>query len=392
MVGGDVPRPSCVATLVQVFRRLRYHLETRSARAAAGPPAPSQRTWVHPSELPSSFETAALPPARATSARRFQATVAAAAAALLATGGMLLAAPTGTPPAGATDGPFVATSIAALPAHVRTAADSTIALVIYEGAHLATATAMVLPPGDLAVTTTPLPAGASVLGLRPGTSPMELTVVGADHALGVTVLRLPETVPVTPIGPLEPAVATGGAPTALTALAAVHTGSSPVEFQYAAAYLNAASVATTIGRSTIAVTHGTSLVGVVAGSLVLDAHGNAVAAQLPALGGSSFVPASFLQLLAQRIVLGDTVGHGWLQVQGLSGAGPATIGSVTIGGAAWRELEPGDTILAIDSQPVRTMAEVGSILYTSSPGQPVELTVLRHGHQVDADVRLAAAP
>ena len=66
-----------------------------------------------------------------------------------------------------------------------------LALVIYEGEHLGTATAMVLPPGDLAVTTTPIPAGASVEGRDLGQPAMPLRVVGTDRQLGVTVLRLP---------------------------------------------------------------------------------------------------------------------------------------------------------------------------------------------------------
>lgn len=347
---------------------------------------------MHPSELPGSFENAAIPVRRPTSSRRFQIAVATTASALLATGGMLLVAPS-TEPAGATVGPHVATTVGALPAPERTAADGTLALVIYEGSHLGTATAMVVPPGDLAVTTTPIPANASVMGLRPGYPTVVLTVVGTDQRLGVTVLRLPVSVLVTPTAPLAPAVATGGAPTTLTALAAVRGSKTPVEFQYAAAYLNATPTATNVGPSLIDVTHGFSLIGVVAGSLILDGQGNAVAASVPALGSSSFVPATFLQLLAQRIVLGNTAGHGWLQLEGAATAtGAAKVGSVAVHGASWGIVRPGDVLVAVNSQPVRTMADVGSLLYTTLPGQPADLTLVRDGHMLNVVVHLAASP
>jgi S1-C subfamily serine protease len=192
---------------------------------------------------------------------------------------------------------------------------------------------------------------------------------------------------------LQPAVATSGAPTELTALAAVRGTTTPVEFQYAAAYLNSTPDATRVASSLIDITHGRSFIGVVAGSLVLDSQGRAVAASVPALGHSSYVSASFLQLLAQHIALGSTTGHGWLQLNGAASVtGAARVGTVASGGASWHIVRPGDLITAVNSVPVRTMADVGTLLYTSSPGQPVDLTIVRAGRTIDVVVHLAASP
>jgi len=363
-----------------------------AGRTGAAPP-PTERTWVHPSELPGSFDRAVLPPPRAAGSRRFKALVACSASALLVTGGILLAEPAGTQLAGASTGPFVVTSLSALPPTDRAAAKTMLSLVIYEGQHLGTATAMVLPPGDLAVTTTPVPKGASVMGRILGHPSMALKVDGTDRLLGVTVLRLPVTLDVTPTAPLAPAVSTGGAPTALTALAAVRGTTTATEFDYAAAYLSSTPEPATVGRSVIAVTHGRSLAGVIAGTLILDGDGEAVAAQVPALGSTSFVSATFLQLLAERIVLGNAAHHGWLQLVGAAtSTGQARVIAVTEHGASWGKILPGDTIVAIDSVRVRTMADVGSILFTSSPGQPLDLTVLRDGRPLVVEVVLAASP
>ena len=70
---GDAQSPPLVATLSQVFRRLRYHFEMRGAGRSGSAPPPTERTWVHPSELPGSFDHAALPPARVAGSRRFKA-------------------------------------------------------------------------------------------------------------------------------------------------------------------------------------------------------------------------------------------------------------------------------------------------------------------------------
>jgi S1-C subfamily serine protease len=336
-----------------------------------------------------------MPPARTTGSRRFQALVATAAFALLLTGGVFLAAPNATQPAGASVGPRIVTSLAAVPSPDGPAANSLLALVIYEGQHLGTATALVLPPGDLAVTSTPIPVGASVVGVREGRHAMALNVVGTDPLLGVTVLRLPESEPITPIAPLAPAVSTDGAPLNLTALAAVRGVLTPMQFEYASANLVSTETPTTVGRShdQIVVNQGTSLIGDIAGTVILNGQGLAVAASVPALGSRAFVPATFLELLAQRIVLGNSAGHGWLQVQGTAApSGGTRVVGVTYRGASWGAVRPGDTILAINSMQVRTMADIGSILYTSSPGQLLVLTVEHDGHIRNVDVTLAASP
>jgi hypothetical protein len=224
---------------------------------------------------------------------------------------------------------------------------------------------------------------------------MSLVIVGSDRPLGVTVLRFPQSrsMPSTPIAALQPAVVTSGGPTTLTSLAAIPGATSPVEFEYAPTFLSAVETPVAIGRSHVVTTTGRSLAGVISGTVVLDAQGRAVAASVPTLGPSSFVSATFLQLLAQRIVLGDARGHGWLQVIGAdTPSGVALVASVTPDGNAVGRLFPGDQILAINSTPVSTMFDVDSILYTTSPKKPVQLTVLQGGVEHVVTVVLSASP
>ncbi len=377
-----------------MLRRLRYGIEMRMARRRHATALPVTRTWIHPSELPGPFDHAHLPPPRPELKRRFQVAVASTASVLLATGGVLLAA-SATPPAGAASGPKIAPSIATLPAADRSAAATLLPLFIVNqwGEHTQAATAMVLPPGDLAVTTTPVPPGAMVRGRSPGHSWMLLQVLGRDGALGVTVLRMPFSLPITVTAALGPAVNTGGAPTSLTALATIQGATNPVEFEYGPAFLTASETPIAVGSTVLAFTPGRSLAGDISGALVLDGNGRAVAAEVPMMGDSSFVSATFLQTLAQRLVLGDARAHGWLQVRGASTAtGLALVASVARHGASWGKVRVGDEILAVNSVAVHSMADVDTLLYTCSPGTPVTLTIVRDGSVRNVSVRLAGSP
>jgi len=377
-----------------MFRRFRDFLETRGSHRSKAVPEPSQRPWVHPSELPGSFDYAVMPVSPRASSRRFQGTVATLASGLLVAGTLLLAAPISTPIAGATTGPHEATSVAGLPKPARTAADGLLALVILQSSHISTATAMVVAPGDVAVTTTQIPANSSIQVLREGSqSAITATPIGSDDEMGVTVLRLNETLPITPIDELRPAVETGGAPTSLTALAAVRGSVSKVVFEYATAVLSATESSRRVGNSIIAVTPGQSAVGSVAGGIVLDGSGAAVAIGVPALGEGAYVSTTFMSLLAQRVVLGDANGHGWLQIKGVSlPGGGVRIVSVPKGSTSSSALLAGEEILALNGTTIGSMEDLGSALYTASPGQLVTVTVARDSKVSNPDVTLAASP
>jgi hypothetical protein len=108
----------------------------------------------------------------------------------------------------------VASSIDDLPANSRSAARSTIELVATIDGHLSTAAAMVLPPGNVAVTTTPLPPSASITGTSLTHDRIAVTWLGRDRHLGLTIVRLDRTEPVSDTSSLP-------ASTRVTALAPV---------------------------------------------------------------------------------------------------------------------------------------------------------------------------
>ncbi len=82
--------------------------------------------------------------------------------------------------------------------------------------------------------------------------------------------------------------------------------------------------------------------------------------------------------MADDLRSGTDVAHGWLGVAGTNQTGGtgAKVEAVDGAGPAASHLAPGEVIVSIDNQPVRTMAELRARLYVLAPGTSVALSVL----------------
>lgn len=164
-------------------------------------------------------------------------------------------------------------------------------------------------------------------------------------------------------------------------------------------------------------------------------------------GGDVFLPATFALDVARTIATSGTVRHGWLGVVGVTASpGPASGGSrrttdrpsrspgssgrptkpssatrpttittatttttttavshrrtrsgalvekIDPGAPAQGILQPGDLIVSVDGQPVRSWAELRSRLYLVQPGQTVLLGIWRGGSTSTVAVVLSASP
>lgn len=176
-----------------------------------------------------------------------------------------------------------------------------------------------------------------------------------------------------------------------------------------------ASVGTAVPRGDAAgmaaiMVRGTSLSGV-AGQPLYDADGEVLGLLDPAgaTGGRwPYLPSSLVVGVADQLATAGKVRHGWLDAQlvevpSTTPAVPTTLASdatsagarvvsVDPGGPATRALRPGDVIVAVDGQPVRSMAELRDRLYVLPPGTRTTLTTLRAGRSVTEVVELAASP
>jgi S1-C subfamily serine protease len=89
----------------------------------------------------------------------------------------------------------------------------------------------------------------------------------------------------------------------------------------------------------------------------------------------------------------DRVVHGWLGVQGTDGpdGDGAKVAEVQSGGPASGVLQVGQLIVAVDSTPVRTMAELRARLYVLPPGTAVALSVQQAAGTKVVDVTLGTS-
>jgi S1-C subfamily serine protease len=108
---------------------------------------------------------------------------------------------------------------------------------------------------------------------------------------------------------------------------------------------------------------------------------------------ATFLPTSLVVAVADDLRSKGRISHGILGIQGSNAPGGpgAIVQSVTAKGPAAGRLHHGEVIVAIDSQPVRTMAELLTRLYALAPGTGVELSVENGTQKNTVSTTLAAA-
>lgn len=139
-------------------------------------------------------------------------------------------------------------------------------------------------------------------------------------------------------------------------------------------------------------------------------------------GKMVFLSAQLVVGVAHALAASGRVDHGWLDVEGGNSparSDPATLRSTARGtgspvsmttavigptprgalivkvdpdGASTNVLWPGDIVLGVDGQKVRSMAELRSRLYVLPPGTRVELRVFRGGSTLTVAMDLSASP
>jgi putative serine protease PepD len=92
---------------------------------------------------------------------------------------------------------------------------------------------------------------------------------------------------------------------------------------------------------------------------------------------ASFLPTQLVVGVADDLRSSNRVVHGWLGVAGgdVASGGGAVVETVDAAGPAARVLRAGEVIVAVNAQPVRTMAELRARLYVLAPGTMVAVSV-----------------
>jgi putative serine protease PepD len=113
----------------------------------------------------------------------------------------------------------------------------------------------------------------------------------------------------------------------------------------------------------------------------------------PGSSPATFLPSDLVVGVADDLRSQDRVVHGWLGMQGTNGpdGDGARVAEVQSGGPASGVLQVGQLIVAVDSTPVRTMAELRARLYVLPPGTAVTLSVQQPTGPKVVDVTLGTS-
>jgi S1-C subfamily serine protease len=134
----------------------------------------------------------------------------------------------------------------------------------------------------------------------------------------------------------------------------------------------------------------------IAGEPLLNAAGSVLGILYdpdPGTAPATFLPSDLVVGVADDLRSQSKVVHGWLGVQGTDApdGGGAKVAQVQMGGPAAGHLQVGQLITAVNSTPVRTMAEVRAILYVLPPGAAVAVSVQQPGGPKVVDITLGTS-
>jgi hypothetical protein len=276
----------------------------------------------------------------------------------------------------------IAARLDQLPGYAQTAAKSAIELVITDDGHLTWAPAMVITPGNLAVTTYPIPAGASLTGTSQLDANFSASVVSSDTPLGFTIVKLGETQPVTPTDVLP-------ASAAVLAIAPYFSAQAAApEIAWANTTLGDPIIEQADGVVSYLATPSDPNLGDFADALAVLPNGG-VAAVLAANG--EWYSAQYITRVA-HVVSEDGGCHGRLGVVANTAQGGGVVVVRVPRGPSLDTLRPGDVLTSIDGEQLESIDTLLEYLYAAPARQVVHLSLLRHGRPVSVAVVLGCEP
>ncbi len=255
-------------------------------------------------------------------------------------------------------------------------------LVITENGHLSAAAAMVIAPGDLAVTTEPIPADASITGSSQLNERFNVSVVSHDDALGFTVLRLDRTQPITPTNVLPDA-----APVLAISPYFTPRAISP-EIAWANTTLGDPVVEQADGIVSYLATPSASNLDGFADALAVEPSGDVVAV-LSATG--QWFSAQYVTRVAHA---GDANGgcHVRMGFVGVSAQGGGVLVRSIQPGPSVGRLRDGDIITSINGVQMDSEDSLLEYLYAALAQGSARLGLLRDAHTTVVDVPLTCRP
>ncbi len=243
---------------------------------------------------------------------------------------------------------------------------------------------------------------ADLSGLRslamvgPGGQLLPARLKGVDQKSDIALVQVPDDLPVAPFND-DVTLANGSADLTLSVAGVTGTAatlrSTPGSVTGIGGAIASGPAAGMPGITSTAVG-----VPVAAGDLLLDSSGAVLGiyydgGSAGASTGPTFLPTELVLGVADDLRSSGRVTQGWLGIKGSDGGqGGAAVATVAPGSPAAGHLASGDVIAAVDSVPIRTMADLRGRLYVLPPSTRVSLGVDHGTRSGVVDVTLSASP
>ena len=233
--------------------------------------------------------------------------------------------------------------------------------------------------GGLVATTADLLNGLVHLDVvGPGGKLQAASVVATDKTSDVALVDVPQDLPVAPFA--DDSSLQSGTPD--LALTFVPAGGRAVALHCTPGAVTdvGAAIATGPAATMPSITSSPATPTVMAGEPLLDSAGSVLGILYdpdPGTSPATFLPSELVVGVADDLRSQNRVVHGWLGVEGTDAPddGGAKVAAVQSGGPASGRLQVGQLIVAMNSTPVRSMAELRALLYVLPPGSAITLSV-----------------
>ncbi len=247
--------------------------------------------------------------------------------------------------------------------------------------------------GGLVATTADGLAGLrSILMVGPNGRTHPATVVGVDGSSDLALVSVPDDVPVAPFA--DDGGLTDGSTDMTLSMVASGNGVLTLHCTPGSVTTIGAVLASGWAKGMPGITSSAPTAGSEPGDPLLNQAGDVVGILYGAAPTPAFLPSQLVLGVTDDLRSTGRVSHGWLGVQGATapGSGGALVATLMSGSPADGLLHPGDVVVAVDSEPVRSMADLRARLYVLSPNVTVGLSVVEGSTTRVVDVKLGASP
>ena len=250
--------------------------------------------------------------------------------------------------------------------------------------------------GGMVVTTADLLGGVRrIVMVGPGGKLEPASVVAKDATSDVALVNVPVDVPVAPFA--NDTGLSGGSHDLMLSFVPAGTASLALHCTPGAVTGVGTAIAGGPADGMPAITSTPATTTDVAGDPLLNSSGGVVGILYDPDPGTAapvaFLPSDLVVGVADDLRSSNRVMHGWLGVSGTDApdGGGAKVESVQPGGPAAGRLQEGQVIVAVNSLPVRTMAELRSRLYVLAPGAAIAVSVQQGASTKVVDVTLSGS-